>query len=491
MTPRHGGPHPALVGFFLLLVYGITASGHFYTSDAGAKLAVARTLVREGRFSLEPDTDLNHIVAPDGRKFVPWAPGMILYMVPAALLESAITGMYNLPQESRAYLAVSIVCLMSAASMALLGVLVHLLAIRLGSSPPVAARLAILIGLTTQVWPFSKTGVAEVPVAVLLMTTALALLWNKNGPDDRHLIIAAFSVSIATLFYYPCVLLVIAVCLARHLLDHPKKSFSSTFFIPAVLVLPAILAILWLNHVRTGSLLNFGYGLDRIHELTFLTAGSLLALGVTALVLRSLSTLDNPVRHVLLTLLLFSLALFLLSRFDSLFVVFLSPGDGILYHSPTLLLLAFSITDAFKTRPGPSRLMCLMSILICIPAHQNLVSTWTFGSRYLFPVVPLVMCLTLPLLERPQEPGLARALMTTLVGLGLFIQICGVTGSTHVFRDRALHRYVAKIGDPHTLSWSDLERQVVLDPIQSSFASQIRRVGELDFSFTGARERGA
>jgi hypothetical protein len=107
----------------------------------------------------------------------------------------------------------------------------------------------------------------------------------------------------------------------------------------------------------------------------------------------------------------------------ALFGLFLSPGKSIVLFSPPVLLGALGARRFFRGAPGLAIAICVASIIQVAVIAQLLFfgGEWCWGPRYLLVLIPMWA------LAFPFAVGARRRLVTTLVALGLLVQLAGLS----------------------------------------------------------------
>lgn len=156
---------PWAVFALLAGVYLLTTGGHTYASDEEQLFRVAESLATQGSFALNAGSAEPPVYSVYG-------PGQPLVAVPLYLLGWALAGLF--PPEGYAYVTRAVVGWLNPLITAASGGLMALAALRLGYRPRAAAGGALLYGLATMAWPHSKTFFAE-PLAAGLSFGAFVL----------------------------------------------------------------------------------------------------------------------------------------------------------------------------------------------------------------------------------------------------------------------------------------------------------------------------
>jgi hypothetical protein len=121
--------------------------------------------------------------------------------------------------------------------------------------------------------------------------------------------------------------------------------------------------------------------------------------------------------------------------------LFLSPGCGLLWMAPAVLLALPGLWSAWKRgeRAWPlATLAVSVSVVLPVAMSTGWHGGWTWGPRYLLPCLPFLW-LGLPLaLPDLLESGVGKLAVWALGLLGLVIQIPGVLVDTMTYHDLAV-----------------------------------------------------
>ncbi|MEI2688430.1 MAG: hypothetical protein V9H69_01450 [Anaerolineae bacterium] len=362
----------AAAALLLFAVYWLTTSGAFRSIDEQAVFAVARNLAYHGRvdesslFWASP-YDEQARVGLDGELYSKYGIGHSLLTAGAIGLARLIPG---------AGLASSAMLLNSLAT-ALTAFFLILAAARLGYSSRASVALGLLYGLATFAWVYAKTLFSE-PLVALGWTILVWLL--IPGVSAWRSLLAGVAMA-ATIAIRPASI-VLALPFALLLWERrPAELLRRLLWYGLPIALTA-LSLLAFNWQRFGDPMQFGY------SETF--DGSLLA----------------------------GLAGFLWSLDRSIFL-----------FAPPLLALFWGF-PAFVRSHGALGWRLLAIALFTVVLYALWPVFWggpVWGPRYLLPVLPLLMLLIAPAVERAwQARGWPRWAMLLLAVLGVAIQLPGV-----------------------------------------------------------------
>lgn len=391
----------AAAALLLFAIYWLTASGVFHSIDEQAVFAVSRNLVYHGRVDESnlfwgSPYDEQARVGLDGELYSKYGIGHSLLVAIPVALARLIPG---------AGLASSAMLLNSLAT-ALTAFFLILAAARLGYSTRASVTAGLLYGLATYAWVYAKTMFSEPLVALGWIIVVWLLL---NEVDQRRALLAGAAMA-ATVAVRPASML-LALPFALLLWDRRPAILMRRLVAYGVPIAGVIVALLAFNWQRFGDPLQFGY------SETF--DGSLLA----------------------------GLAGFLFSLDRSVFL-FAPPLIALFWAFPT-----------FVRRHGVLgwRLLAIAAFTVALYALWPVF--WggpVWGPRYVLPVLPLLMLLTLPGVERAwQERGWPRWAMMALAVLGVAIQLPAVIWNPLPETQRLGQRYPLWLLRPQR-AWLDV-----------------------------------
>jgi hypothetical protein len=250
-----------------------------------------------------------------------------------------------------------------------------------------AAATASLFVVASIAWPYSKIGMETTFMAAALVAFALAV-WARRHPTviAWGLTGLAVGAAIATKPYALLVLVAIAVLLwpAFRVLDRRRRTkLGLAVCLP---VLAWFAAIAWYNWVRFGSLTDSGY-----HE--------------------SLLTLSMPL--------------------NTLGLLF-SPGKGLIFYSPLVVLGALGLPRLWRLdRSLTAALLVLLIGLTCIAGSTTFWGDEVWGPRY---IVPVAWTLLVPIAWWA-DSAIRRKILVGVASLGVLVQIVAVSASYSHYGD--------------------------------------------------------
>jgi hypothetical protein len=382
----------ALFGLFAL-----STGGHTYSSDEEGMLQQMRA-VSAGRywFVLPPDNGVTPVRAGrDGRPTGVSGLGQSLVGLP---FYAAGEGAAHLvAAEDRDAVMRIFVMFTNSAVTAAAAVVVFLLAARLGASRRGAVVLAVVYALGTMAWSHAKTFFSE-PLAALLV--ALAVLFAfRAGEEDRPAWAAwsgvaagaALLARVSTGLFPPLIALYLLTVAARR---RGLRSGVTTLVVYGTGAIPSLALFGALNWWRYGSVLDLGYE-------------------------------DVPLDHPLVS---------------GLSGLLLSPGKSIFLYAPVVLVAVLALPVALRRRPPEVLLLLGLSSanVIFFARFPSWHGDHAWGPRYLQIVLPLLVALCAPVLDRVRWRRAVGA--AGVVGFG----VAGALGAVLYFNtylDASFHSF--------------------------------------------------
>lgn len=394
------------VFLFFALLYAATMSGTISSSDGHTMFLLTRSVVERGAVDVPGG---NTLAGVGGRAYPKAGIGQALLGVPAYWAASRLVEALPALQGKRE--AVQKFAVQSMAP--LVGALVCLLflgLLRAESVPPRTALLgALLLGIATPVWVYSKTYTAETWLMLCLTATFGSLIRFRRTGSVGAAALAGTACGLAILIKVAMALPVAAF--AIYFLDSLRRRKGSlpAFAAAALPLLVAMAGMLLYNHARFGSFTESGYGVEQ-------TAS---AYGTPLLV--------------------------------GLYGLLLSPGKGAFLYAPPLLLLFFLAGRYASTRRA--EFMLALGVVIPSLLLNARFRAWggdgSWGPRYLVPFLPVLL---FPAAAMLAESRTARRWAAALLAVGVLAQWGGV--SIHYgsyLREAGEYPYKRAFEDPRFL----------------------------------------
>jgi hypothetical protein len=355
-----------------LLIYSLTSRADLQVSDEAAVMATAMALANQGNLAIDHMQSLESVVdigrrGSAGHLYTKYFPGNIisaalLYRLAARPNDVAYVwhGFELAPSNSGARLALQLNALFGAIAVA---ALFRLLARDYSLRTAIVA--ALLFGLATDWWYQSRGFFSEVGAGTFIILG----LWCARSDKPRW---SSMFLAVSLLFR-PLNILAFPIWL---------YAAARARRITVGMVLPFLvvgLGLLAYNQIRFSAPLDFGYEQEQ----------------------------------------------FSTSLFTGLFGVLFSPGRSIFVYSPLLILALPGTVWLYRTDRAQA-LTVLATIglyILAIALWHSWEGGWAWGSRLLTPIVPLVVVLVAPVIERSwSSPGIAFA-VAGLAILGVGVQV--------------------------------------------------------------------
>lgn len=370
---------------FSLVFLAILPPG-IYSVDGNVMLGVAESLVTHHGFTVPQAMGE---IGVGGRYYSHWYPLLSILAVPSAYLAQLASRITNLPfHYLAAILALPITALLTAATSSM----VALLSLRFGANKRGAWLAGVSFTLGTVALAYGRTFYAEPLLAFLTVSG----LYYAMGRSQRDVLLAACFAALA-------------------ILAKPAGIFIGPILVAYLLVkrAPFFRSLLPLAGTAAGFAVYAGYNVLRFgHPLNF--------------------GISSPFRFTLLPGLTGLLA---------------SPGYGLFWYCPPLLLAFFGLQHAWNSKKFEAlTVVVLFSAFLFL--HSLLwywYAAWSWGPRYLVPAIP-GLCALLGLLE-----GKLRKALVVLTLLGFLVN----APTTFCFYER----YYAELNDraiptDDSIAWS-------------------------------------
>lgn len=382
---------PLLVFTIVLCGYLLTGSNDLrHNGDTYLRYQTTQSLVDYGRAWIADPAwrDTRVSVGRGNHLYAFYAPGQALMMAPLYVAGKIAAHHLHLPYDVSTLYATRSVDLWLGA---LLALVFYALCCAVGYSRLVASILTLIFAFATVAWPDAQSALEQTQVNLFVLLGVLAVwLSIKPGKHSRRwLALAGASVGAAVLTRYDAllyvpVLLGYVLAIRWHRLERASMWRDVAAF--AAGVFP------WLAAVAAWNVLRFGSPfLTGLHE----------------------QTLGEPFLQGLGGLLI-------------------SPGKGLLWYLPLVLLLPFAARRFFERSTSLSSLFLIL-VLLPILFYSN-VLYWhgdpAWGPRYLYTAVPYLILPLGEILARWQRtrPSLKTALAVLVLGsVGLNLAAVSVT----------------------------------------------------------------
>jgi hypothetical protein len=392
--------HPALwltivlAAFYILLGNGRTTSG-----DGEAMLQVTRALAEQGRFDLAPNIlapvetiladseDLQipyTVVGRNGLTYAKYGLGQSVVALPLytlGMMGRAITGSLSAPR----FAAVMLNSLLTAITAGLLLVLSR----ELEYSTRAGITLALAYAVCSPAWAYTHTFFSEPLVTLCLVAGALAAVRFSQREQIRWLVLMGSILGLALLTRINAVAALPALGLYLALTWRARQTSTRSIIQQA-----------------TAALIAFG-------------------LGAGLMVLYNIYRFNDPLDFGYRT------SNWQTPFYRGLYGLTLSPGKGILWYAPVIVLGLASFRPFARRWPREAWLCAGVPLgyLLFHSAYTYWEGGWSWGPRLILPALPFILLPASAILDhRRQRPAAELALALILV-LGLVIQIPAIGGN--------------------------------------------------------------
>ncbi len=369
----------ALILFILFaLLYGVTARSHLQVSDEAAVFATAISLVTDGDLAIDElqwlqDTNNIGHTAPDGHLYAKYFPGNILG---AAIIYRIAEQPGDQPylwnhkvmagSNNAARMALKLNAVLGA-----LAVTGLFLLLSRDYSLRTALITAVLLGACSDWWYQSRGFFSEVGAGAFLILGLVYAASNKPYLSNTALAVS--------LLFRPLNVLALPIWLYAVWRVGRKAIWSIVPVLMGGLVLAAY------NQLRFGSPFDFGYGREQFNTTILVGLSGIL----------------------------------------------LSPGRSPFIYSP-LFVLAIPGALWLSRKDRPLLITCAIIIVaygVSIALWHDWDGGWSWGSRLLTPVAPLIGMLIAPVVERSRSSRRLAITITALAIVGFSIQVLALASN--------------------------------------------------------------
>jgi hypothetical protein len=418
---RFAASAPAVFATVLLLALLASTWRFPLSSDGSAMLATAESLWSSGslaidsRFTFDDGYSPSARLGRDGRPYAKYGLGLPLVQVPVLAAADTLARVLSLPRERARPVLLS---LLNPVLTALLGIVILALGRELGATPGAAAATALLSIVTTFAWVYAVTDGTEALQALVVGAAGWMLHRFTRSRRRRHAALCGAALAWGVLTKSTLAVLVPAFALGigmaawssttgtqgplrervpgrRARAAAWRRAVASVVFFAAPVGVVLVL-IAWLNSWRFGSPFETGYNAP---------------------------VLTNPV-------------------VSGLYGLLLSPNKGLVFYAPmTLLALP---AGAWLWRRDRA---CALAFALAAASWALLNARfydwgggWSWGPRYLQPILPLLLAPIAPLLG---TPGWRKAAIPLALA-GVLVTLLGVTISEDAYRRTTMRLWMAE-----------------------------------------------
>ena len=448
----------SLLGLGALLLLLLIVPGTLDGTDARSMYEVARSIVDHGDVTtLSKSTGVPGLY---GQYYSKYGPAQSLAAIPLYIVGRALTAL--VPPHFAPELPIMASSLLPAIITALTVELFFLTAIELGATALGALALSVVYLLATPAVVYAAQWFSEPLTACGLLAAVYALLRGRHGRSPWWPFLAGAALALAVCARLDALLFLPPLLVYLLLTEQERWGRAFSFLLPLGLALVGLASY---NADRFGSPLESGYGIaNRIDWF---------------------ANRDAHPPHTLASLA------------QGFYGLLLSPGKGLLEYAPPLLLAPFGAALLWARRRAETGLL-LSLFSIYLVAHANVLirwlGGWSWGPRFLIPVLPLALLLLAPLLgSRARRPGRVRAALVALALVGVAVQIPALAvHEPHVHLNAIAPPYFRAYCRPYrptspTMScghpittWTHIEDDYSFKPADSLILGAWRMLGRTD-----------
>ncbi len=353
-------------------------------ADANVAYQTTQAIVDRGELSIQLQAPAYFFVERNGRKYGFASLGTALGQLPSYLTYRALRKLPGLLQPQWYALASH---LSSALWMAMAISLFARRARKLGATARQSVGLSLVLALATLCLVYARSSYGEALQTLLLFWFVDLTLDAIEAPTRKTLALCGLCVGLlvhAKLVYAAVLPVGAAVFLFSQRRDGLFQSLRSLLF-ALLFALPGLALLLLHNWVKTGHPLRTGYQSGQLG----LFAGEL-------------ST--------------------------GLFGLLLSPGKGLLFYAPPLVLAGLGIVRAWQKERRLTVLVGLVAAVVTLISAKYPVwhGGYCYGPRYLVPLVPLLFLLAVPWLCELWERHRRRVVLLLALTGGLGFLVAGL-----------------------------------------------------------------
>ena len=380
-----------------LSVFLLTTSGHLDVIDEYMIFFQAESLTLRGSLAVpqakQHDTWYGR-EGVDGQPYTGYGPAHAWIVVPFYSLSRTAGDNLGIPEQSRDLIRYLGAIVSNSFLAALLACLFHYLLCLLEVPLRSSFAAALVLVFATPIWPYTGTLFSEIWTALLLLA-ALAFFEQsiRQGSAGISGVICCGTCLGLALMSRPNHVVAVPVFAVAFLL----APLSNTRRVQQVLLLGAITtlflgATLGLNYLHFHDVFQFGYA-EQVEGGKILTDFS------------------TPL-HI------------------GLYGLFLSPGKSLLLFAPPLLLALAGLPLLWHQNRPLAAICggCVMAYSLFLARHTQWEAGYSWGPRYLLPVVPLLLVGMAPFLRNVHRKWPQKALVVLCV-LGLLVNLPAVLTS--------------------------------------------------------------
>jgi 4-amino-4-deoxy-L-arabinose transferase-like glycosyltransferase len=419
--------HRVVLAIFLLVfgVYALNAGGHMYSIDEEGYFFVTEAAL-DGRLDIHVRRDRPDVLTvpgPDGKTAFRGNIGTSLLATPLLAGAKGLEGFVEPAKQS--FFERLFVDWTSSITGALTACVLYLIARRLGASQRLAIAISLVFAFCTYFMPHSKTFFIE-PTAALLVALTFLLGLRARGPATGNwpFLLVGLSAGAAINMrtsVAPLVGISLAAAVLAYARTQPARAVLERAAVGAAGLVPGVAFLLWSQWVRFGDPFDLGY---------------------------PNTSFDAPVH-------------------EGIYGQFLSPGKGLIFFAPVVVLAVILFPRFFCHRPAIAVEVAAIVLLnaLFFASLEIWSGDYAFGPRYMVIVLPIAL---LPLVEL----GRRRAFRWAFAGLAaLGLLVPSFLGNLTYFIT------VQSLYTPDQIEAAGLEATAAKRPLTEQETARVLRVG--------------
>lgn len=378
-----------LFAFFALL-YGLSSMGRINSTDGRDIYNTAVSLLTHHSLAIAPN--IGTFVGRDGASYSKYGVGQSLVELPMALLDQAAHQLGLFTSAPQLFGSTTNAWITAAGV-----VVLYQLARDLAYPSKVALVTAAAYGLTTLAWVYAKLDFSEPLLTLMLLLAALACYRFKRTGGLRWVVVAGMAVGFAALTKYVAIVLapLFAVYLVLVWRASVRDRVSRTRWARPALVL-AVYGVPVLTGIAVALAVNW------------LRSGSPWVTGYVAY--------ERPLNQSLpLTL-------------HAAAALLVSPRYGLIFFATPVMLGVAGFVAYRRRAPLEAWGIAALGVtmLLLHATYPTWYAGWTWGPRFLVPIVPFLMLPSAEVFARSMRSPRMTLFVRGMLGPGIIEQLLGV-----------------------------------------------------------------
>ena len=355
-----------LLFIFFLTAYMLIQSGHIYTADGAIRYRVAKNIVEHHTSSISKKRECLLVQGRNKKYYSTYGIGQSLLLIPLYLSGKLLN--HIAPCLKLNYITEFMASLLNAIITSLTCVVIFLFGINLGYSRKTSFSLSLIYGFGTMAIVYVKDS-QEVPqIALLLLLVFYFLHKYSTTRKMPNLIASSIALGIALITRLPTLMIIAPVCIylffERFKKNKSLKTRKELNFVLKEITIFLIALIPWVgigmgyNYLRFNSVFKTGY----------------LALWANWEGGASNILFGNPFCK-------------------GVYKLWLSPGGGLIFYTPIVILtlLFWPIFHKSNRKLSISFIMIILLYTIFYAKNIYAIAVFSWGPRFIAPILPFLV----------------------------------------------------------------------------------------------------